>query len=55
VSWIREEGSGRVFYSSLGHRFEIFTDAAILHHWLAGIQYALGDLDADATPRGEGM
>jgi len=54
VSWIREEGSGRVFYSSLGHRFEIFTDPTILHHWLAGIQYALGDLDADATPRGEG-
>ena len=54
VSWIREEGSGRVFYSSLGHRFEIFTDPTILNHWLAGIQYALGDLDADATPRGEG-
>ncbi len=54
VSWIREEGSGRVFYSSLGHRFEVFTDPAILRHWLAGIQYAMGDLDADATPRGEG-
>jgi type 1 glutamine amidotransferase len=54
VSWIREEGSGRVFYSSLGHRFEVFTDPTILNHWLAGIQYALGDLDADATPRGDG-
>ncbi len=54
VSWIREEGSGRVFYSSLGHRFEIFTDPTILNHWLAGIQYALGDLDADARPMGEG-
>ncbi|MBT8397732.1 MAG: ThuA domain-containing protein [Gemmatimonadetes bacterium] len=54
VSWIREEGSGRVFYSSLGHRFEVFTDPTILRHWLAGIQYALGDLDADATPRPEG-
>jgi type 1 glutamine amidotransferase len=53
VSWIREEGEGRVFYSSLGHRFEIFTDPTILLHWLAGIQYALGDLEADATPTGE--
>jgi len=52
VSWIREEGSGRVFYSSLGHRFEIFTDPVILRHWLAGIQWALGDLEADATPLG---
>jgi type 1 glutamine amidotransferase len=52
VSWVRAEGAGRVFYSSLGHRFEIFTDPVILRHWLAGIQYALGDLEADATPRG---
>jgi type 1 glutamine amidotransferase len=43
-----------VFYSSLGHRFEIFTDPTILRHWLGGIQYALGDLEADAAPRGEG-
>jgi type 1 glutamine amidotransferase len=51
VSWIREEGAGRVFYSSLGHRFQVYTDPVVLLHWLAGIQYALGDLDADATPR----
>ena len=54
VCWIREEGEGRVFYSSLGHRFEIFTDPVILQHWLAGIQYALGDLEADATPLSTG-
>jgi type 1 glutamine amidotransferase len=51
VSWIREEGAGRVFYSSLGHRLEVLTDPTILRHWLAGIQYALGDLEAEATPR----
>jgi len=51
VAWVREEGAGRVFYSSLGHRFEIFTDPIILRHWLAGIQFALGDLEAEATPR----
>jgi type 1 glutamine amidotransferase len=50
IAWIREEGAGRVFYSSLGHRFEVFTDPTILRHWLAGIQYALGDLEAEATP-----
>lgn len=53
VSWVREEGEGRVFYSSLGHRFEIFRDPTILQHWLAGIQFALGDLEAEAVPRGE--
>lgn len=52
VSWVHAEGEGRVFYSSLGHRYEIFTDPVILRHWLAGIQYALGDLEADDAPRG---
>ena len=54
VSWVRREGEGRVLYSSLGHRFEIFTDPVILEHWLAGIQYALGDLEAEDAPRGDG-
>jgi hypothetical protein len=55
VSWVRSEGAGRVFYCSLGHRFEIFTDPTILAHWLAGIQYALGDLEAEDTPRVGGL
>jgi type 1 glutamine amidotransferase len=43
VSWIKREGKGRVFYCSLGHNPEIFWNPAILQHYLAGIQYALGD------------
>ena len=50
VSWLREFGKGRVFYCSLGHNNEIFWNKAVLQHYLDGIQYALGDLDADATP-----
>jgi len=30
---------------------EIWWNPAILRHYLAGIQYALGDLKANATPR----
>ena len=51
ISWIRTEGQGRVFYSSLGHNAHIFANPPVLAHFLAGIRYALGDLDADATPR----
>ena len=51
ISWIRSEGQGRVFYSSLGHNAHIFANPPVLAHFLAGIRYALGDLDADATPR----
>jgi type 1 glutamine amidotransferase len=50
MSWIRQHGKGRVFYSSLGHNPALFWDPKILQHFLAGIQFALGDLQADATP-----
>jgi len=50
LSWIRRYGRGRVYYSSFGDNPHIFWDTRILHHDLAGIQYALGDLIAPATP-----
>ncbi len=50
VAWIHEFGKGRVFYFSLGHRPEIFWNRRVLACYLRGIQYALGDLPADATP-----
>ena len=50
VSWIREYGKGHVFYSSLGHMPETFMAPELVGHFVAGIQYLLGDLDANATP-----
>jgi type 1 glutamine amidotransferase len=50
IAWIKREGSGRVFYTSLGHNPEIYRTPQILQHYLDGIQFALGDLRADATP-----
>ena len=50
ISWIREYGQGRVFYCSLGHNEAIFWNKAVLEHYLAGIQFAFGDLKADAAP-----
>ncbi len=50
VSWIRDYGKGRVFYCSLGHNNHVFWDKAVLKHYLDGIQFAMGDLKADATP-----
>ncbi|MDP6633895.1 MAG: ThuA domain-containing protein [Phycisphaerae bacterium] len=51
LGWIKQCGKGRVFYSALGHDYPVFYNPAVLKHWLAGIQYALGDLKADAAPR----
>jgi type 1 glutamine amidotransferase len=50
IAWIKEHGKGRVFYCSLGHNRMAFQDPKIVRFMLDGIQYALGDLEADATP-----
>ena len=50
--WIREYGKGRVFNCGLGHRPEFYEAPAMQQMMLAGIQFVLGDLDADATPSG---
>ncbi|KPL17043.1 MAG: hypothetical protein AMS26_02480 [Bacteroides sp. SM23_62] len=50
ISWIRNYGRGRVFYTSLGHNAHINWNEKVLVHCLDGIQFVLGDLDAPATP-----
>lgn len=51
LSWIRRDGSGRVFYFALGHREDgIYRSVEMLQHLLAGMQYAIGDLKADDSP-----
>ena len=50
VSWVKPYGAGRVFYTALGHEPATFQHAPFLRHLLDGIQFALGDLKADASP-----
>ena len=50
VCWVQKVGAGRIFYSSLGHNKHIYWNPLILKHYLAGIQFACGDLPADTTP-----
>ncbi len=50
LSWIRREGKGRVFIEVLGHSEHIYSNTRMMEHVLAGIQYALGDLQADDAP-----
>ena len=50
VSWIREIGKGRLFYTNLGHNDGTFWNKTVLQHMLDGMQYAMGDLEADAVP-----
>lgn len=48
--WVQSYGEGRVFFTAFGHYKELLWDPKILEHYLAGIQFAMGDLAADTTP-----
>jgi type 1 glutamine amidotransferase len=52
VSWLNKYGEGRVFYCSLGHAENTYMNPVVLRHYLAGLQFAFGDLAADAQPSG---
>jgi len=50
LAWVRQYGKGRVFYCAFGHHTEIWWNSKILQFYLDDIQFAVGDLAADATP-----
>ncbi len=39
--WWRDYGEGRMFYTALGHRFEVWNDRRFQKHLLAGIRWAM--------------
>jgi hypothetical protein len=43
IAWARHWEKGRVFYCSLGHNHEMYWHPKVIRHYLAGIQWALGD------------
>ena len=51
-SWMREWASGRVFYTALGHREEVWKDERFKKHLLGGLSWAIGgpDLPAPVPP-----
>ncbi|CAA6693563.1 MULTISPECIES: ThuA domain-containing protein [unclassified Lentimonas] len=53
VAWVKGVGEGRMFYTSIGHNDHIFANPLMLKHYLAGIQFACGDIEADTTPSGK--
>ncbi|MCP5544982.1 MAG: ThuA domain-containing protein [Akkermansiaceae bacterium] len=47
VAWARHWSKGRMFYCSIGHNHDMYWHPKVLRHYLAGIQWALGDLEVD--------
>ena len=53
ISWVKNHGKGRVFFSSPSHNAQSMENPHLLQFFLDGLQYATGDLPCDATPRGK--
>ncbi len=50
ATWARKHGKGRVFYTSMGHREDVWSDPRFQQIVLGGIAWACGDAEADITP-----
>jgi len=50
ATWARVHGKGRVYYTSLGHREDIWTNPVCQQVVLGGFSWVLRDVDADITP-----
>lgn len=53
LSWIKSYGKGRVFNCALGHTPALLETPETAEFIFAGVQFVLGDLNADTTPSAE--
>ena len=49
-TWARKHGEGRVFYTSMGHREDVWTNPGFQEVLLGGLAWAFGNAQADITP-----
>jgi type 1 glutamine amidotransferase len=50
ATWARKHDKGRVFYTSMGHREDVWESKLFQQLLLGGLQWAFGDVEADLTP-----
>ncbi len=50
ATWARKHGEGRVFFTSMGHREDVWTNSTYRQILLGGLSWALGRVDADIPP-----
>jgi hypothetical protein len=49
-TWAQRYGKGRVFYTSMGHRMDVWTNPVFQQVLLGGLNWAVGNVKADVTP-----
>jgi uncharacterized protein len=50
TTWARQEGKGRVFYTAMGHRDDIWSNAVFQDILVGAIRWTTGDVKADVSP-----
>ena len=53
ATWARQHEKGRVFYTSMGHREDVWTNPTFQDVLLGGLAWILHNVDADVTPNME--
>lgn len=51
VAWVKRYGKGRVFYSTFGHREEVWDRPDIQSMYREAVKWAMGMVEGDASPR----
>jgi uncharacterized protein len=49
-TWAQQYGKGRAFYTSMGHRSDMWSNPEFQKVLIGGINWAVGNVDADVTP-----
>ncbi len=50
ATWARKHDKGRVFYTSMGHREDVWSNPLFQAIVIGGLRWATGQVDADVTP-----
>src|SRR5688500_3323319 len=53
IAYCKEEGSGRVFYTSLGHRADVWSNPRYQDHLVAALKWLTGEASGDSKPNPE--
>lgn len=52
-TWAKAYGKGRIYYTSMGHREDVWTNPLFQNILIGGIKFACGDAPGDVTPNVE--
>jgi uncharacterized protein len=50
ATWARKQGKGRVFYTSMGHREDVWINPVFENLFMGGLNWILGNVEAETPP-----